>query len=177
MGVNAPYVQHIIHISPPRNLEAYMQETGRAGRTGIPAWATLYYNNADIASNKEHIQEAMKAYCRAEESCLRTFILKYLGFPGVTQERCCCVCDGKCSNVVVDVPKTVKPRLRTMPADNKTVLNKLISSELRDFEAQTNSTSPMLFSFSNERGLLKKIMEGIEYIERIRSAQHLKSMG
>ena len=43
MGVNAPYVQHIIHISPPSNLEAYMQETGRAGRTGVPAWATLYY--------------------------------------------------------------------------------------------------------------------------------------
>ena len=166
MGVNAPYVQHIIHISPPSNLEAYMQETGRAGRTGMPAWATLCYNKADIASNKEHIQEPMKAYCRAEESCLRTLILKYLGFPGVTQQRCCCVCDGKCSNVVANVPETVKPRLRTMPADSKTVLNELISSELRDFEAQSNFTSLMLFSISNENNLLQKIMEGIEYIEK-----------
>ena len=72
----------------------------------------------------------MKAYCRAEESCLRTLILKYLGFPGLTQERCCCVCDGKCSIAVDNVPKTDKPRLRAMPADNKTVLNELISSEL-----------------------------------------------
>ena len=46
MGVNAPYVQHIIHMSPPSNLEGFMQETGRAGRTGIPAWATLYYNHS-----------------------------------------------------------------------------------------------------------------------------------
>ena len=74
MGVNAPYVEHIIHISPPSNLESYMQEIGRAGRTGKPACATLFYNNSDIASNKVHVQEQMKDYCRSEESCLRTLI-------------------------------------------------------------------------------------------------------
>ena len=77
MGVNAPYVEHIIHISPPSNLESYMQEIGRAGRTGKPACATLFYNNSDIASNKVHVQEQMKDYCRSEDSCLRTLILKY----------------------------------------------------------------------------------------------------
>ena len=81
MGVNAPYVEHIIHISPPSNLESYMQEIGRAGRTGKPACATLFYNNSDIASNKVHVQEQMKDYCRSEESCLRTLILKYRPHP------------------------------------------------------------------------------------------------
>lgn len=85
------------------------------------------------------------------EKILQDKRIQDLGFPGVAQERCCCVCDGNCSNVVDNVPKTVKPRLRTVPADNKTVLNELISSELRDFEAQTNSTSLMLFSFPNEK--------------------------
>ena len=105
MGVNAPYVEHIIHISPPSNLESYMQEIGRAGRTGKPACATLFYNNSDIASNKVHVQEQMKDYCRSEESCLRTLILKYLGFSSVTQERCCCVCDGQCNMSVSSAPQ------------------------------------------------------------------------
>lgn len=72
----------------------------------------------------------MKVYCRVEEFCFWIFILKYLGFFGVIWERCCCVCDGKCSNVVVDVFKIVKLRLRIMLVDNKIVFNKFIFSEL-----------------------------------------------
>ena len=164
MGVNAPYVEHIIHISPPSNLEEYMQETGRAGRTGIPATATLYYNNADIANNMGHIEESMKAYCRSEESCLRTLILQYLGFPCATQERCCSICDGKCNDAVEKVPETVEPRVRVLPADNKTVLEELTHSVLVDFEAKPDSTGMMLLCFSNQENLLQRIMKGIEFI-------------
>jgi len=42
LGVNAPHVEHIIHVTPPSNIESYVQETGRAERTGIPSRATLY---------------------------------------------------------------------------------------------------------------------------------------
>ena len=166
MGVNAPYVEHIIHITPPSNIESYMQETGRAGRTGTPSGATLYYNKADIADNKKHIQETMKAYCKSEETCLRKLILEYLGFPAVSQERCCCVCNGTLNNSVSDVlPKTVKPRVRTLPATNKTVLEELIFSELSEFEAHSDFSGAMLFSFGDDKNLLRKIMEGIEHIE------------
>ena len=91
--------------------------------------------------------------------------MKYLGFPDVTQERCCCIGDGKYNSVASNVPKTVKARLREVSVDNKTVLKELISNELRDFEVQTNSTRLMLFTFSNETNLPQQIMEGIEYIE------------
>ena len=47
MGVNAPWVEY-----PPSNIEAYMQETGNAGRTGIPSQGTFHYN-ADIVNNKK----------------------------------------------------------------------------------------------------------------------------
>lgn len=88
MGVNAPHVEHIIHITPPSNIESYMQETGHAGRTGTPSRATLYHNKAGIADNKKHIQETMKAFYKSEETRLQKLILEHLGFPALSQERC-----------------------------------------------------------------------------------------
>lgn len=59
---------------------------------------------------------------------------------------------------------TVKPRVRVLPADNKTVLEERTYSELVDFEAKANSTGMMLFSISNQENLLQRIMKGIEFI-------------
>ena len=52
MGVDTPHITDIVHITPPANMESYVQEIGRAGRTGKDATATLYYNNYDISTNK-----------------------------------------------------------------------------------------------------------------------------
>ena len=60
MGVNAPNISNIIHIRPPSNLLNYIQEIGRAGRTGDQSCATLYYNNSDIAKNKDKVSDEMK---------------------------------------------------------------------------------------------------------------------
>ena len=45
MGVDAPNIENIIHITPPANLESYVQEIGRAGRSGNQSYAMIYYNN------------------------------------------------------------------------------------------------------------------------------------
>ena len=105
-----------------------MCRTGRAGRTGVPSKATLYYNNSDIAKNKKHVQDSMKEYCKSQTTCLRKLMLEYLGFP-------------------------------------RAVLEELIFSELDEFEALTSLPGEMLFSFSHEKNVLEKIMEGIDYIE------------
>lgn len=167
MGVDAPCVENIIHITPPSNIESYVQETGRAGRTGIPSRATLYYNNSDIAANKEHVQEPMKVYCRSQDTCLRKQILEYLGFSGVTQQRCCCICDGTCNNVAKNVPKSVKPKVRSLPNDDKTILEELILSELNNFDNNIKASGIVLFdcSFSDDKNLVGKIIEGIEFIK------------
>ncbi|MFP4315852.1 MAG: DNA helicase RecQ [Desulfovibrionales bacterium] len=49
MGVDKPNVRFVAHLDPPTSLEAYHQETGRAGRDGLPADAWMTYGLADMA--------------------------------------------------------------------------------------------------------------------------------
>ncbi|XP_057294630.1 uncharacterized protein LOC130623159 [Hydractinia symbiolongicarpus] len=91
MGVNAPKVTEVIHITPPANIESYMQEIGRAGRRGQNSTATLYYNNADIAVNKNNVDDSMKCFCKTD-LCLRKFILNFFGFKKYEQDNCCSNC-------------------------------------------------------------------------------------
>ena len=168
MGVDAPSVEHVIHITPPSNIESYLQEVGRAGRTGVPSRATLYFNNSDIAANKEHVTKPMKAYCKLQESCLRNLILKYLGSSCVTQERCCSICDGTYSNVAGNLQRPVKPRVRALPSDKKTLLQACILSQLEKLDDSIKAKEIIRLFDSrspDNKDLADKIMEGIEFIE------------
>ena len=168
MGVDVPSVEHVIHITPPSKIESYLQEVGRGGRTGVPSRATLYFNNSDIAANKEHVTKPMKAYCKLQESCLRNLILKYLGSSCVTQGRCCCICDGTYSNVGGNLPRPVKPRVRALPSDKKTLLQACILSQLKKLDDSIKAKEIIrLFDCRSpdNKDLADKVMEGIEFIE------------
>ena len=111
MGVNIPDVRHVIHIGPPRTLESYYQEIGRAGRDSKPAAASLFYNGHDIASNKPEMTDEMRYFCREETECLRNIILQYLGSPTMTRyptvkHSCCSNCSKQCQ---CNLCKVVKP--------------------------------------------------------------------
>jgi ATP-dependent DNA helicase RecQ len=94
MGVDKPNVRFVCHLEPPKSLEAYHQETGRAGRDGLPASAWMCYGMQDIAVLRSMIDagEAGETRKRLEHaklgslfayletaSCRRQALLAYFG--------------------------------------------------------------------------------------------------
>ena len=94
MGIDKPNVRFVAHLDAPKNLEAYYQETGRAGRDGLPADAWMTYGIADIMNLRRLVEagdlseaqrrierqksEALIAFCETV-SCRRQALLGYFG--------------------------------------------------------------------------------------------------
>jgi len=95
MGLNAPNITRVIHLRPPTTLEKYVQEIGRAGRSGQQSSAVLYYNNSDIGENRKGLDRAIVTYVKSS-TCLRKTLLEYFGFSDVLfdgpKELCCSNC-------------------------------------------------------------------------------------
>ena len=58
MGIDKPDVRFVVHLDLPGSIEAYYQETGRAGRDGLPADALMLYGFDDIAMRRRFIEES-----------------------------------------------------------------------------------------------------------------------
>lgn len=171
MGVNVPYVSRIIHIGPPSSLEAYMQEIGRAGRSGSKSSATMYYNNSDIAKNKDIIDESIRQYCTSVTVCLRKILLNYFGFQRVEQEECCLICD-KC---LYDgaITHNITGKVRDIPDEcieqfyNEA--KRIIDTHIYNAE---HSSYIMNYGNADSSDQVKQIMEGICFIESERDLLH-----
>jgi ATP-dependent DNA helicase RecQ len=85
MGIDKPDVRRVIHWGPPRTLEAYYQEAGRAGRDGARAECVILWNSSDFTWGE--CDPAMRRYVEAR-LCRRRMLLEYFGERGVRCAGC-----------------------------------------------------------------------------------------
>ncbi|WP_433282147.1 DNA helicase RecQ [Micromonospora sp. CA-244673] len=107
MGIDKPDVRFVAHLDLPKSVEGYYQETGRAGRDGLPSTAWLAYGLQDVVQQRKMIEtsegdlahrrnlathlDAMLALCETVR-CRRAQLLEYFGEGGTANCGNCDTC-------------------------------------------------------------------------------------
>lgn len=105
MGIDKPNVRYVVHYDVPKSIEGYYQETGRAGRDGLPSECALFFNGGDAAKQRHFIRQIAEDSVREQADrllramvdlastphCRRAQMLRYFGERDVPDA--CANCD------------------------------------------------------------------------------------
>ena len=177
MGVNAPFIDQVIHLSPPSTLEAYMQEFGRAGRSGKPSKAILYYARSEVSDwkvTKKLVDASMVQYCEAEQ-CLRKLILEHFGFDFEKQDNCCSNCVPQIIHEESHSITSIK--YRNITEESRDLLALDFNEVLANYDMKTEDEVlfEMFLGKDMSSELSRKLMLIIDSVEYIRDKETLKT--
>ncbi len=129
MGIDKPDVRFVAHMNVPKNIEAYYQETGRAGRDGLPADALMIYGMNDIVMQRDFIinsnapdpqkniehqkLNALIGLCESA-SCRRQILLQYFGDSSQPCNNCdTCITKPQTFDATIAAQKAISTVYRT----------------------------------------------------------------
>jgi len=130
MGIDKPDVRFVAHLDLPKSIEAYYQETGRAGRDGLPSDSILFFGVEDAAKLRSMIEsgdaderrkmlelrklESLIAYCSSTR-CRRQILLEYFGetYPTACNKCDSCLTPATCFDGTVAAQKALSCVYRT----------------------------------------------------------------
>lgn len=144
MGVNCKKVRKIYHMGPAKNIECYVQESGRGGRDGLPAVCVLLYNG--LLSS--HCEQDIKEYCKTQMCRMETLFTQFDEQPKkvMPEHDCCDNCAAKCScgsqdcgevfrleiSDSVEVPGSSEMKTRPVTPKNKVNLRNALKTYRKD---------------------------------------------
>ncbi|KAJ0233120.1 ATP-dependent DNA helicase Q-like 2 [Hirschfeldia incana] len=143
MGINKPDVRFVIHHSLSKSMETYYQESGRAGRDGLPSECVLFFRSGDVPrqssmvfyeySGLQNLYDIVR-YCQSKTKCRRSAFFRHFG--ELSQD-----CNGMCDNCalssevkevdVSDLAKLVVSMVQEMQAKEQRVTMLQLGDKLR----------------------------------------------
>ena len=178
MGIDKSNVRYVIHNNMPKNMEAYYQEAGRAGRDGENSECILLFSPGDVQTQKYFIDESnlpqerkaseyqklqrMVDYCHIS-TCLRKFILEYFG-EGMFVDNCnnCSVCcdDRDLQDITLEAQKIISCVYRARERYGKTIIIDVLkgSKNKKVLESKLDQISTYGLMASTDRDFINLIV-------------------